>query len=128
MSSDAVVQAVDKDRNIIVNSWVKRGEVMSLPFSAFSNAPNYSMWSYLNPSMYVKIKSEINTNTCINKAKHYFRLEIFVKQNGDKGGNLLIGSIDVIAKIKYNSYRSEGLVEHVSSKELWGQFRISCPH
>ncbi|MCG8345199.1 MAG: zinc ribbon domain-containing protein [Chlorobiales bacterium] len=117
------VRFLIKDRNVIVNKWVKRGEVMSLPYRSFQKANNYDLWPYINPSQYDKYKRKIDQHTYEKIAKHYFRLEVFDKEYGDRGVNPLFGNIDVVATVKFNSFRSDGLVKHISSKELWGQIR-----
>ena len=113
-----------KDRNVIINEWVKRGEVRSMPYSAFAGAPDYNRWPYMQPEQFRKQYSELGTEK-FDKARKYYRLEVFDREYSDPGVTPVINSINVQAVIRYSSLRSDGLKEYQSEKKLQGQIRYN---
>ena len=112
-----------KKRHVIVNSWIKRGEVLSYPYETFAGAPNYGMWPYIQPNVFRTQCEEIGTDLFLSKARHYYRLEVFDKEYRDPGVSPLIDNVPVVARIRYSSLRSDGVKTYNSEKELWGQIR-----
>lgn len=111
-----------KPRNIIVNQWIKKSEVLSLPYSAFANSPNYQLWPYISATKFIRLKESLS-DSLFAKARIFFRLEIFDQEYNDNPFPQKIAGLEVKGIIRYSSFKSSGLQIKRSEKKLIGLIR-----
>ena len=108
-----------KSKNIIVNRWVKKSEVLSYTFIRKEKP----FWSYITPSGFEK-RYEKYKDQYREKYINCFMLEIIDSEFNDEGVASSLNNISVISKIFYSSSSSRGMKTIVAEKNLSAKIRF----